>query len=78
MYLSYWDIYPNVAVRALIIFSKLSDQQKNQRAIIIKIRIFNQTHNIKLAENLSHITKKIDEVIETTKTLGEKVKKIRC
>ena len=47
---------------------KLAQQQKEQRAEKIKNRILKQTHDIKLAENLSPITKKLDE---TTKKLGD-------
>ena len=54
---------------------KLADQQKNQRALKIKIRILKQTNDIKLAEYLSPITKKLDEVNETTQNLREIIKK---
>ena len=45
---------------------KLAEQQKEQRAINIENRILKQTHDIKLAESLSHITKKLDEVNKST------------
>ena len=45
---------------------KLAEQQKEQRAPKINKIILRQTHDIKLAENLSPITKKLDEVKETT------------
>ena len=63
------SIYSNVTEQDMINLRKLADQQKNQRAEKIKNRILKQTHNIKLAESLSPITKKLDE---TTKKL-EKV-----
>ena len=50
---------------------KLAQQQKEQRAIKIKKRILKQTHDIKLAESLSPITKRLDEVNESTQKLGE-------
>ena len=37
---------------------KLAEQQKNQRVLKIKSGILKQTHDIKLAESLSPITKK--------------------
>ena len=46
----------------MINLCELAEQQKNQRAEIIKKRILRQTHDIKLAESLSPITKKLDEV----------------
>ena len=47
--------------------SKLTEQQKNQRAIEIKQKISKQTHDKKLADSLSLITKKLEEVKESTK-----------
>ena len=64
-------IYPNVTQQGLIILSKIAKQQKNQRAIKLKNRILKQTHDLKLAENLSHITKKLEEANESTTELGE-------
>ena len=52
----------------------LVEQQKIQRALKIKNRILKQTHDRKLAESLSAITKKIDEVKRTTQKLGAVVK----
>ena len=55
---------------------KLAEQQKNQRALKIKKKRFlKQTHDIKLAESFSPITKKLDEVKETTQKLGEVIEK---
>ena len=56
------NVYSNVTEENLIILRKLAEQQKNQGAIKIKNRILIQTHDIKLAENLSPITEKLVEV----------------
>ena len=56
------SIYSNVTEEDLEKLRKLSDQQTNQRAEKIKNRILKQTHDVKLAESLSPITKKLDEV----------------
>ena len=64
--------HSNVTEQDLINLPKLAEQRKNQRALKIKNRILKQTHE-KIAENLSPITKKTDEVIESTKKLGERV-----
>ena len=53
---------------------KLAEQQKNQRAEKIQIRILKQTHDIKLAESLSPITEKLDEVKKSTEELGDAIK----
>ena len=66
------SIYSNVTEQDLINLRKLADQQKEQRALKIKNRILNQTHDVKLAECLSAITTKIDE---TSKELGNVIKK---
>ena len=62
------SIYSNVTEQDLENLRKLAEQQKEQRALKIKNRILKQTHDKKLAESLSPITKKIDE---TTKKLGD-------
>ena len=69
------SIYSNISEQELIKLRKLAEQQKEQRTLKIKNRILKQTHDIKLAESLSHITKKLDEVSESTKQLGKLVKK---
>ena len=69
------SIYPNVTEKDLNNLRKLADQQKNQRDFKIKIIILKQTHDIKLAESLSPITKKISEVKKSIKKLGEVIKK---
>ena len=53
---------------------KLAEQQKNQRALKTKNRILKQTQDNKLSEKLSSITKRIEEVKETTQKLGEVLK----
>ena len=68
------SIYSNVTEQDLINLRKLAEQQKNQRALKIKNRILKQTHVIKLAESLSPITKKIEEVNKSTKILGDVIK----
>ena len=55
------SIYSNVIEQDLINLRKLAEQQKEQRALTMKNRILKQTHDIELAENLSPITKKLDE-----------------
>ena len=68
------SIYSNVTQKDLDNLRKLADQQKEQRAIKIKNRILKQTHDVKLAESLSPITKKLDEVNKSTQEVGDKVK----
>ena len=58
----------------LINLRTLAEQQKNQRGVKIKNGILKQTHDVKLSESLSLITKKLDTFNESTKKLG-KVKK---
>ena len=69
------SIYSNATEQDLINLRKLAEQQKNQRAETTKNWILKQTHDIKLAESLSPITKKLDTINESTKQLGEIVKK---
>ena len=66
--------YSNVTEQDLINLRKLSEQLKEQRAPKISKRILKQTHDIKLAESLSTITKKLEEVNESTKKIGEAIK----
>ena len=61
------SIYSNVTEQDLNILGKLAEQQKNQRAPRIKNRISKQTHDRKLAESLSPITKKLHEVNDSNK-----------
>ena len=65
------SIYSNVTEQDLFNLRKLAEQQKNQRAEKIKNRILKQTHDIKLAESLSPITEKLDEVTKSSRELGE-------
>ena len=69
------SIYSNVTEQDMINLRKLAEQQKSQRALKIKNRILKQTHDVKLAESLSTITKKLDEVKESTEKLGDVIKK---
>ena len=55
------SIYSNVTEHDLISLRKLAEQQKNRRADKIKYKVLKQTLIMKLAENLSLATKKIDE-----------------
>ena len=61
------SIYSNVTEEDLINLRKLAEQQKNERALKIKNRILEKTHDIKLAESLSPITKKLEEVNKSIK-----------
>ena len=63
------SIYSKVTEKDLDNLRKLAQQQKEQRALKIKNRILKETHDIKLAESLSHITKRLD-LVENKK--GEK------
>ena len=61
------SIYSNVTKKDLDNLRKLSEQQKQERAIKIKNRNLKETHDIKLAESLSPITKKLDAVNNSIK-----------
>ena len=52
------SINSNVTEQVLVYIHKLEEQQKNQRAPKIKNRTLKQTHDVKLAESFSPITKK--------------------
>ena len=60
------SIFSNVTEKDLDNLRKLATQQKKERALKIRNRILKQTHDIKLAESLSPVTKKLDEVIKST------------
>ena len=60
------SIYSNITETDLENLRKLAEQQKNERALKIKNRILKQTHDINLAESLSPITKKLDEINKST------------
>ena len=69
-------IYSKVTEQDLINLRKIAQQQKEQRAEKIKNRILKQTHDKKLAESLSPITKRLD-LVENTKgeRIGDIIKK---
>ena len=60
------SIYSNVTEQDLNNLPKLTEKQKNQRALKIKNKTSKQTHDVKLAESLSIITKKLDEINKST------------
>ena len=66
--------YSDVTQKDLDNLRKLVEQQKEQRALKIKNRILKQTHDVKLAESLSPITKKLDTIIESIKKISEVIK----
>ena len=68
------SIYSNVTEQDMINLRKLSEQEKNERALKIKNRILKQTHDVKLAESLSPITKKLDTINESSKKISEVIK----
>ena len=68
------SIYSNVNEKDLIILRKLVEQQKKQRAPKIENKNLKQTHDIKLAESLSPITKKLVTINESAKKIGEVIK----
>ena len=68
------SIYSNVTEKDLDNLRKLADQQKNERAEKIKNRILKQTHDVKLAESLSPITKKLDAINVSTEKVGNIIK----
>ena len=69
------SFFSNVTEHDLINLTKLAEQQKNHRALKIKNRLLKQTDDMKLAENLSPVTKNFEEVIESTKKLVELIEK---
>ena len=69
------SIYSNVTEQDLNNLRKLAEQQKEQRALKTKNRILKQTHDVKLAESLSPITKKLDTINKSTRDIGEVIKK---
>ena len=54
--------YSIVTEQDLINLRKLAEQQKNQRAPKLENRMIKQLHDINLAESLSTITNKLEEV----------------
>ena len=71
------SIYPNVTEQDSKNLRILAEEQKNQQAIKNKNKILKQTHDVKIAENLSPTTKKLQEVNEGTKKLGNEFKKAK-
>ena len=71
------SIYSNVTEQDYLNLRTLAQQQKEERALKIKNRILKQTHDVKLAESLSPIIKKLDEVNESTQELGDVIKKLQ-
>ena len=69
------SIYSNVTEEDVITLRKLAEQQKNQRALRSKNRIWKQTHDITLAASFFHNTKNLDTNNETTKQLAEVIEK---
>ena len=65
------SIFSNVTEEDLINLRKLAEQQKNQRALKNNKGISKQTHDVKLAECLSPITKNLSDVSESTQKIGE-------
>ena len=59
----------------MIILGKLAEQTNNQRVLKIKTRFLNETHDMKLAEALAPITKKLEEVNQSTEKLSDLIKK---
>ena len=70
------SIYSNVTEQDLENLRKLANQHKNERAQKIRNKILKQTHDKKLAESLSPITKRL-ELVENNKgeKIGELIKK---
>ena len=70
------NIYSNVTEQDLENLRKLANQQKNERGQKNRHKILKQTHDKKLAESLSPITKRLD-LVENHKgeKIGELIKK---
>ena len=68
------SVYFNLTEQDLIRLGKLAQQENSQRSLKIKNRILKQTHDLKLAESLSPVTKKTSEVKERNQKVGEVVK----
>ena len=68
------SIYSNVSEKDLENLRKLADQQKNERELKIKNKVLKQTHDVKLAESLSPLTKKLDTINESTQKVSDIIK----
>ena len=55
------SFYSNVTDQDVVNLQKLAEKQKIQWALKIKNSILKQTHDLKLADSLSPITKKLEE-----------------
>ena len=64
------SIYFNVTEQDLINRRKLEEQQKSQRAPKIKNIILKQTHDVKLAESISPLTKKLEKIDKSNQKSG--------
>ena len=69
------SFYSKVTEQNRINLRRLAEKEKNQRAEKIKNRILKQTQDIKVAESLSPITEKLDELKKSTQELGVIVEK---
>ena len=65
------SIYSNVTEKDLDNLRKLAEQQKEQRALKIKNRISKQTHDIKLAESISPISERLDDINKNSEKLQD-------
>ena len=65
------SIDPNITKQDLINLSILTEQRKNQRALKIENRNSKQTHDKKLAEIFTAITRRLEKLHESTQKLGE-------
>ena len=61
--------HSNVFEQELINLQKLAAQQQNQRAPKINNRILKQTLEVKLAESLSPMPERLDEIIKSTQEI---------
>ena len=68
------SVCSNVTEQDLINLRKVAEQQKEQRAPKIKNRNLKQTHDVNLAESLSPITKKLEEINKSTEKISEVIK----
>ena len=59
----------------MIISAKVAEQQKTQRAENVKVTNLKQTQDRKLAESFTPITKKLEDVDNSTEKLGEVIEK---
>ena len=68
------SIFSNVTEQDLDNLRKLAKQQKNQRDLKIENRILKYPHDIRLAESLSPITTRLDEIKDSTQNSGDVIK----